>query len=152
CTTLVVPEKCFKKAQEKAGKVKKIETVMPGETLTVAGITLETVPAYNILKPFHPKSNAWVGYILNTSHGRIYVAGDTDATEELKKVQCDIALIPVGGTYTMDAKKAAEAVNIMKPKVAIPVHYGTIVGKESDADTFAGLLDLSIQVEILKEY
>ena len=97
----------------------------------------ETVPAYNTLKPFHPKSAEWVGYVLRIDGKCIYIAGDTDATKEAKAVKCDIAIVPVGGTYTMDAKKAAELVNTIRPDIAIPVHYGSIVGKPSDGDVFA---------------
>ena len=79
---------------------------------------------------------------------RIYIAGDTDATKEAREVKCDIALVPVGGTYTMDAKKAAELINEMQPKVAIPVHYGSIVGSSKDADKFASLVKAPVEVEI----
>ncbi len=83
--------------------VSKIVTVKPGVYREIDGLELETVPAYNILKPFHPKNAEWVGYILWIEGKRIYIAGDTDATKEAKAVKCDIALVPVGGTYTMDA-------------------------------------------------
>ena len=78
---------------------------------------------------------------------RIYIAGDTDATKEAKEVKCDIALVPIGGTYTMDAKKAAELVNTLRPNVAIPVHYGSIVGKPSDGDVFVEHVKDPIKVE-----
>ena len=111
------------------------------------GIEFETVPAYNIGKPFHPKSAGWVGYIFKDGGTRIYVAGDTDATEEAANVKCDVALVPVGGTYTMNAKQAAELVNTIKPKVAIPVHYGGIVGSAKDGEKFASMLE-NVQCEI----
>ena len=133
---LIVPEKMQGKAQEVAGAVGRIETVKPGVYREMNGLELETVPAYNILKAFHPKSAGWVGDILRIDGQRIYIAGDTDATKEAKEVKCDIALVPIGGTYTMDAKKAAELVNTLRPNVAIPVHYGSIVGKPSDGDVF----------------
>jgi L-ascorbate metabolism protein UlaG (beta-lactamase superfamily) len=111
-------------------------TVSPGESYEIDGLSIETVPAYNLLKPFHPKSAEWVGYIVKDGGKRIYICGDTDATKEAKAVQCDIALVPIGGTYTMDAKKAAEFVNELQPKVVIPVHYGTVVGKPADGEVF----------------
>ena len=150
-TILVVPEKMRLKADKISGMVKRIETVSPGIKTEIDGLCIETVPSYNILKPFHPKSAGWVGYILNIDGERIYIAGDTDLTKEAKEVKCDIALIPIGGTYTMDAKKAAELVNIIKPKTVIPTHYGSIVGTAKDADAFAKLVDESIDVNIIME-
>ena len=150
-TILVVPEKMRLKADKISGIVKRIETVLPGTGMEIDGLGIEAVPSYNILKPFHPKSAGWVGYILNIDGERIYIAGDTDLTKEAKEVKCDIALIPIGGTYTMDAKKAAELVNIIKPKTVIPTHYGSIVGTAKDADAFAKLVDESIDVNIIME-
>ena len=147
-TVLVVPEKMDKKAGEVAGAVGRIVTVKPGIAKTIDNLELETVPAYNTLKPFHPKSAEWVGYILRVDGKRIYIAGDTDATKEAKAVKCDIALVPVGGTYTMDAKKAAELVNTIRPEVAIPVHYGGIVGSPKDGELFAELVKSPTKVEL----
>lgn len=147
-TLLIVPEKMLDKAREVSDLVKQIETVKPGVCREVEGLEFETVPAYNILKPFHPKSAEWVGYILRIDGKRIYIAGDTDATKEAKAVQCDVALIPVGGTYTMDAKKAAELVDAIQPDVVIPTHYGSIVGKPSDGETFAGYVKAPVRVEL----
>ena len=149
---LVVPEKMEDKAQEVSGLFSKIVTVKPGVYRNIDGVEIETVPAYNALKPFHPKNAGWVGYIFRIDGKRIYVAGDTDATKEAKAVKCDIALVPIGGTYTMDAKKAAELVNIIRPDVAIPVHYGSIVGKREDADIFAENVKDPIKVEIKMQY
>ncbi len=145
---LVVPEKMQGKAQEVAGAVGRIETVVPGVYRELNGLEFETVPAYNILKAFHPKSAGWVGYILRLDGQRIYIAGDTDATKEGKEVKCDIALVPIGGTYTMDAKKAAELINVIRPAVAIPTHYGSIVGKPSDGDVFAQYVKAPVKVEL----
>ena len=144
---LVVPEKMLDKAQEVTGDVGKIETVKPGVYRELNGLEFETVPAYNLLKPFHPKSAEWVGYVLRIDGKRIYIAGDTDATKEAKAVKCEVALVPIGGTYTMDAKKAAELVNAIRPNVAIPVHYGSIVGKPADGDIFAQNVKDPIKVE-----
>ena len=144
---IVVPEKMVDKAGEVSDVVAKTETVKPGVYREINGLEFETVPAYNTLKPFHPKSAEWVGYVLRTDGNRIYIAGDTDATKEAKAVKCEIALVPIGGTYTMDAKKAAELVNTIRPNVAIPVHYGSIVGKPSDGDVFAQNVKDPIKVE-----
>ena len=144
-TVLVVPEKMDAKAVEESG-IKEIETVKPGTYHEIGNLELETIPMYNILKPFHPKAAGWVGYILKINGKRIYIAGDTDATKEAKEVICDIALVPIGGTYTMDAKKAAELVNEINPEVVIPTHYGSIVGKLSDAKVFAANVKDTIKV------
>ena len=146
-TILFVPEKMAAKAREVSGTVGKIETVKPSVYREMGGLEFETVPAYNTLKPFHPKSAEWVGYILRIDGKRIYIAGDTDATKEAKAVKCDIALVPIGGTYTMDAKKAAELINTIRPDVAIPVHYGHIVGKPGDGEVFAENVMAPIKVE-----
>ena len=150
-TILVVPEKMENKAQEAAGSVGKIETVIPGVFREAGGLEFETVPAYNTLKPFHTKSAGWVGYILRVNGKRIYIAGDTDLTKEARGVKCDIALVPVGGTYTMDAKKAAELVNEIRPEIAIPVHYGSVAGSPADADRFAEMVKEPVRVEIKME-
>ncbi len=143
---LIVPENMKKKAAEAAKFVKKTVTVAPGGSYNVDGLEFETVPAYNVGKLFHPKSAGWVGYILNVGGKRIYVAGDTDATPEARAVKCDIALVPIGGTYTMNAKQAQELVNTIRPEVAVPVHYGGIVGREEDGSVFAGAVDKDIKV------
>ena len=147
-TVMVVPENMKKKAGEAADLVAETVTVSPGHSYTVKGLSLETIPAYNVLKPFHPKSAGWVGYILNLDGKRIYIAGDTDITDENKKVSCDIALVPVGGTYTMDAKKAAKLVNLIRPEIAVPMHYGDIVGDPKDAEIFKKNVDPAIKVAI----
>ena len=147
-SVLIIPEKMADQAKEIVHLVGSIETVTPENHYTVKGLEFETVPAYNLIKPFHPKKAGWVGYILLVNGKRIYVAGDTDMTKENKQVRCDIAMIPIGGTFTMDAKKAAELVNCITPDVVIPIHYGSIVGKEEDADTFASFVKPPVKVEI----
>ncbi len=137
------------KGREGAAKfVGRIVTVKPGMHQDVDGLELETIPAYNSLKPFHLKNAGWVGYIVRIDGQRIYIAGNTDATKEAKAVRCDVALVPVGGTYTMNAKKAAELINTIKPSVTIPIHYGSIVGKKEDADEFAANVKSPVRVEI----
>ena len=118
-----------------------------GDTAEVAeDITVEAVPAYNISKNFHPKANGWLGYIITMDGVRYYAAGDTDALPELENVECDIALVPVGGTFTETAAEAAGLVNKIHPAYAIPIHYGTIVGRSADADTFGAALDEDIKM------
>ncbi len=146
-TILIVPEKMQKNAQQAVSQVKEIRTVRPGVSLNINGLEIETIPAYNIFKPFHPKKAEWVGYILNVDGQRIYITGDTDATKEAGEVKCDIALVPIGGTYTMDAKKAAELINLIRPHTAIPVHYGDLVGRPSDGEVFAKYVKDPIKVE-----
>ena len=123
--------------------------VEPNGTYNVSGIKIETIPAYNINKKFHPKQNGWVGYILNLENTRYYIAGDTDITEENKQIKCDIAFIPIGGTYTLDYKEAAELANIIQPKIVVPIHYGSIVGTQKDAVNFAKLLNSNIKCKVL---
>lgn len=114
--------------------------LLPGEKTTVEDIVIEGVPAYNTKKEFHPKTNNWLGFVINVGGQRIYYAGDTDATAEMKSLKnIDIALLPVGGTYTMDARTAAEAANTFQPKIAIPYHWGDIVGSKKDAEEFLKL-------------
>ena len=136
----VIPDNLLTKLLEKGINQENIFTLDPGDTEIIDDIKIEAVPAYNINKPFHPKENNWLGYIIEIKGVMYYIAGDTDITEENKKVKCDIAFVPVGGTYTMDFKEAAQLINIIKPKVAVPIHYGSVVGTEQDATEFIKLL------------
>lgn len=143
-TIIVMPEHL-----ERKDDLKDVVIVMPNKKYQVEGINVETIPSYNINKPYHPKENNWVGYILNNEGKRIYIPGDTDITEENMKIQCDILFVPIGGTYTMNYEEGAKLTNIIKPKVAIPVHYGKIVGKKEDAEEFKKLLEKDIECKIL---
>lgn len=120
--------------------------VIAGQNYETDDLTFETVAAYNLIKPFHRKSDGWVGYILNIDDTRVYIAGDTDATREAKNVKCDIAMVPIGGTYTMNYKEAAALINKIAPKYAIPTHYGSIVGDKQDGERFKQLVDEKINV------
>lgn len=122
--------------------------VEPNKHYEILGIKLDTISAYNINKKFHPKGNNWVGYIMQLENIKIYIAGDTDITEENKKVRCDIALVPIGGTYTMTYDEAAELINIIRPKTVIPMHYGEIVGEKEDAIRFKRQIHQDVQVNI----
>ena len=148
-TTIIIPEELLTKLLRKGINKNAIITVEPNEKYMVQGIKFETIPAYNTNKTFHPKENDWVGYIITLDGIRYYIAGDTDITEENRKVKCDVAFVPVGGTYTMNYSEAAELVNIIKPKIAVPIHYGSVVGTKQDATNFIKLLHSSIKGIIL---
>ena len=141
----VVPEAMDKKVRKNTAFGKNFP-VKPGECYETEDFTFETIPMYNKIKPFHPKRSGWCGYVLNLDGTRVYIAGDIDAIKEAAEVKCDIALIPIGGTYTMDPKEAAGLINKMRPKIVVPVHYGDIVGKKSYGDDFAKLVDDGIEI------
>lgn len=126
---------------------KQIHTVKPNQSYLVDGVEFTTVPAYNEEKKFHPKKNEWVGYVITLDEIKYYIAGDTDNTEEARKVVCDVAFLPIGGTYTMDYKEAAELANTIDAKVIVPTHYGCIVGEKEETEKFKKLVEK--QVEIL---
>ncbi len=128
-----------------------IKIVKPGDKIAVSEIEIEAVPSYNVNKKFHPKANNWLGYIFKVKGQRIYLAGDTDYIPEMKNFKCDIALLPVSGTYVMTADEAVKAALDIKPKIAIPMHYGAIVGDEKDAKKFSMLLKGKIEVRILNK-
>lgn len=148
-TIVIAPNGIHEKLLNNGFSKNNIIEVSPNKKYEVEEIKFETVPAYNINKQFHPKANGWVGYIIELDGIRYYIAGDTDITEENRKVKCDVAFVPVGGTYTMDFKEAVTLVNEIKPKVAVPIHYGSVVGKEKDAINFINLLDTEIEGKIL---
>ena len=148
-TTIIIPDELLTKLLRKGINKNAIITVEPNKNYMEQGIKFETISAYNTNKTFHPKENGWVGYIIIINGIRYYIAGDTDITEENKQVKCDVAFVPVGGTYTMDFKEAASLINEIKPKIAIPIHYGSIVGTEQDAIDFIRLLHPEIKGIIL---
>ncbi len=150
-TTIVIPVDLEEKVLKAGWKKENIITVKPNQSYIVKDIPVQTIPSYNTNKQFHPKENEWVGYIIEIENVRYYIAGDTDITEENKKVNCDVAFVPIGGTYTMTAPEAATLINIMKPKIAVPIHYGSIVGTKQDAEDFIEKLEPTIQGKILME-
>ena len=142
--TRIVTEK------DSAAKLSGDITVMaPGERTEFGGVEIEAVPAYNLDKHFHPRAKGWLGFILTIGGTRIYHAGDTDRIPEMADIETDIALLPVSGTYVMTAEEAVGAALDIGPKLAIPMHYGGIVGSDSDADIFRRALDGKIAVQIL---
>ncbi len=145
-TVIVTVSDCAKKL---SGNIK---IVKPGDRITAAGIDIEAVPSYNTNKQFHTKDRGWVGYIFTVNGRRIYLAGDTDHIPEMKTFKnIDMALLPVSGTYVMTAEEAVQAALDIKPKIAIPMHYGSIVGDKNDAKRFADGLKGKIEVVVLNE-
>ncbi len=130
-----------------AGKEKSGLVLKPGRTIEQADVKITGVASYNPSKQFHPRPSSWLGFIVEIDSSRIYYAGDTDLIEELKALSdIDIALLPVGGTYTMDAAEAAEAVGYIKPKYAVPYHWGDIVGSRADAEQFAKAAQCEVKI------
>ena len=116
--------------------------VTPGDNMTIKGVTVEAVAAYNVGKAFHPRSNQWIGVVLTIDAKRVYYAGDTDFIPEMEELQeVDVALLPVGGTYTLDAAEATRACKAIGCKSAVPYHWGDIVGSASDAEQFVSETD-----------
>jgi len=129
--------------------------ISPGQEKTIHGVVIKSVPAYNLSKinpdtkkPFHPKEDGKLGFMVSMNGVTIYHAGDTDMIPEMSDLRPDIALVPVSGTYVMTAQEAANAIEKIKPKIAIPMHYGTIVGSEKDAHDFKQLVK-SCDVQIV---
>jgi L-ascorbate metabolism protein UlaG (beta-lactamase superfamily) len=128
-----------------------VQLMEPEESIVVEDIKIESLYAYNIDKEFHKKSTNNLGYILTIDKTRIYHAGDTDLIPEMNHVDVNIAFLPISGKYVMDAEEAAHAANIIEPEVVIPMHYGSIIGSQQDAESFKRLVDPEIKVLILKK-
>lgn len=146
-TWLILPES-MKGQEDKAGGLE-TKFIQPGGTMELKGLMVKAVPAYNRLKPFHPKSKGWVGYLVTMGTVVYYIAGDTDVTTENQKISCDVALVPVGGKFTMDYKDAAKLVNTIKPRIAIPTHYGSVAGSPQDGQNFKRLVDKTIETRVM---
>lgn len=125
-----------------------VRVVQPGDRVSVAGMTIEAVPAYNLDKDFHPRENGWLGFVIDIDGVRVYHAGDTDFIPEMRSLEVDIALLPVSGTYVMTADQAVSAADAIRPELAVPMHFGAIVGDDSDADTFKAALSGKVDVLI----
>lgn len=123
-----------------------VHSVNPGDRLTARGVAIDVLPAYNLSKSFHPREKGHVGFVVTVGGQRIYHAGDTDAIPEMKGLKPDIALLPVSGAYVMDADEAVEAVRLLKPGLAVPMHYGAIVGSEADALRFQQLSPAPVRI------
>ncbi|MCL5408424.1 MAG: MBL fold metallo-hydrolase [Candidatus Omnitrophica bacterium] len=138
-TFLIAPKDC-----QINWKTEKRIVLIPDEKIDIEGIKIHAVSAYNTNKKFHPKTNNWVGYIIDINEFKIYHAGDTDEIKEMENIDVDIALLPVGGTYTMDAKESASALKKIKTKAVIPMHYGSIVGTEDAAIVLKNSTNINI--------
>ncbi len=144
-TVIVTDEDAAKKLE---GDVR---VMAPGDSLDVNGVTVEAVASYNVDKNFHQRKMGWLGFIATIDGVRVYHAGDTDFIPEMKNVTADIALLPVSGTYVMTAEQAAEAALAINPKLAVPMHYGAIVGEKDDAIRFKKALEGKVDVLILEK-
>ncbi|MGI0066005.1 MAG: MBL fold metallo-hydrolase [Nitrosotalea sp.] len=152
-TTIIAANECIDILKGFAFKEK--IGISPGQEKTVGQIKIKSIPAYNLdkinpdtHKPFHPKEDGKIGFLISLNGITIYHAGDTDLIPEMSDLKPDIALVPVSGTYVMTAQEAAKAIEMIKPKIAIPMHYGTIVGSEKDAHDFKQLVK-SCDVQIV---
>ena len=125
-----------------------IVIVEPKNKYEVKDIKFETVPSYNENKKYHPKDNNWVGYIIELNENKYYIAGDTDNISEIQNIKCDIAFLPIGGEFTMNAKEAADLANSMDCKTVVPTHYLELVGTKEDLEEFKNLTNKQIQVLI----
>ncbi len=150
-TTVVTIAACEKEV--KGLKPKAVRVVAPGDRLEVDGIAVEVLPAYNTNKfrspgnPFHPKTDGKVGFILGIGGVRVYHAGDTDEIPEMAKAKgVDVALLPVSGTYVMTPQEAIKACDTIQPKLAIPMHYGAIVGSAADAEAFRKAVKCRVEI------
>ena len=156
-TIVILPPDC----QSKITKLENVEMqiMIPGDEITVTGIKVQAVPAYNKSSEFHTKSEEWNGYVLKFDKVIIYHAGDTDFIDEMQKLSGYgkqgnefIALFPVGGNVTMNSSEAANAAGMLKPMLAIPMHYGAIVGGKADAEMFVKLCrEKGVRAEMLEK-
>jgi len=157
-TTIVAPADC-QSTITKLDIPVNIELIEPEQEIELGEIKVSAIPSYNIDKHFHSKDEGWVGYVIKTNEVIIYHSGDTDIIPEMKKLtgymqkgKEFIALLPVGGRYTMTAEEAAQAASIIKPTLAIPMHWGSVIGTENDAKEFVELCEQEgIRAEILKK-
>lgn len=148
-TIIVSPVDLLEKLLNKGLKKENIISVKPYEDYNIKNLKFSTIPAYNTNKQFHPRKNNWVGYLIELEGITYYIAGDTDITEDNKKIKCDVAFVPIGGTFTMNYQEASELINTIKPKIVIPTHYGSIVGTKEDAINFSKLINPEIECKIL---
>ena len=123
-----------------------VKIIAPGEISIEQGVRIEAIPAYNIKKRYHPESAGGLGYVVTLNEKRIYQAGDTDFIPIMKSVEADIVILPVGGLYTMNAEEAAKAANAIQPDLAIPMHFGAIVGSAVDAEKFRELTNVPVEI------
>ena len=154
-TTIVCPEDVAEDLRSVvADGDAKIVTVKPGDHWEGNGYAVEAFPAYNITRPNHPRANDWVGYVLVHNDWTLYHAGDTDNIPELEGLVCDVALLPVGGTYTMDPREAVDMLRHIRCATVVPMHFGNVVGSPEMGEQFAALVadaGLAVNVVVMKE-
>lgn len=152
-TVIIGPYDIYDKCLEMGFSKDRVIKVKPCEEYDYGVIRFKTVYAYNLNKTFHLKESNWVGYVLEFEGKKYYIAGDTDVIMDNLSVlkNIDVAFIPIGGVYTMDALEAADFVNKIKPKLVVPIHYGMVVGDEKDLDNFINNVDSNIKVDTLLE-
>lgn len=155
-TRILIPADCQSKISRFSVPIR-IEIVEPGQSLDFSSVKIDTFPAYNTDKSFHPKEEEWVGYLIKMNDVLIYHAGDTDKIPEMQKLTGHsdgkklVALLPVGGRFTMTAEEAFDAAKLIKPDLVIPMHYGSVVGDIEDAKEFCGLCEEEgIKTEMLE--
>ena len=148
-TIIVVTEDIYNNVLELGFNESNIIKVLSNNNYSIDNIKFNTIPSYNINKNFHLLVNNWVGYLIEINDIKYYIPGDTDLTNESKNVECDILFVPIGGTYTMNYEEAASLTNTIKPKIVIPIHYGSIVGNKEDAYRFKELIDKDIECKIM---
>lgn len=150
-TVIIGPYDIYDKCLEMGFSKDRVIKVKPCEEYDYGVIRFKTVYAYNLNKNFHLKESNWVGYVLEFEGKKYYIAGDTDVIMDNLSVlkNMDVAFIPIGGTYTMDALEAADFVNKIKPKLVVPIHYGMVVGDEKDLIDFINNVDSDIKVNDL---
>lgn len=152
-TIIIASIQCREKLDSIVHQVKEIRYMKPNDNIKISDVVIETVPAYNVNKfrepgkVFHPKEDQNIGFIINFKQGRVYHPGDTDVIPEMKNLgDIDIVFLPVSGTYVMTPEEAAQAVEIIRPKVVIPFHYGAIVGSSKDAEKLKSLTKFDVRI------
>lgn len=147
--TIIIAPKTMKEVIKDI-KVKDYIFLNPNEELNIDNLNIKTIPAYNINKTFHPRENNWLSYIITFNNISYYIAGDTDKTIEAENVKCDMALIPIGGHFTMNVNEATELIKIINPKIVIPIHYGSIIGNIDDGKKLKNNLS-STNIEVIEK-
>lgn len=141
-TVLIAPESTKENVLNNSGiKADHCIFVVPGKNYEIEGLLVEAVRSYNTGKQFHTKEMNWCGYVVTTDGVSYYVAGDTDVVPEICEVKCDVAMIPVGGTYTMTYEEAIGFAKKAQPSIIIPTHYGTLAGEKTDGPDFKALCE-----------
>jgi L-ascorbate metabolism protein UlaG (beta-lactamase superfamily) len=140
-TVILASQRVAERLAGMEGLAAEVRAMQPGEEATVGGVTIETLPAYNIDKSYHPRTAGNLGFIVTWGGERLYFAGDTDHIPEMADVECDVALLPIGGTYTMDVEEAAAAAADIGPRVAVPMHV-----RSADPEQFRELCDCPVVI------